>query len=265
MTAPAHPGMRGRRLLVVGASSGIGRAVALGAAASGASVAAAARRSRLVEEVAAEARTAGAPHSVGLVCDATDPAAASAVGGRAAEALGGLDAIVYSTGTAVLSPLSSITAGQWREVLETNVVGASMVLAGSLELLRGASDGPVPPTFLALSTHITERPWPGLGAYAASKAALDVFARALREEEPWLRVVDVVVGNTITAFADAWDPVAASASVERWMAGGYLDALLFSAEDMAAVVLGAIADPTGPEEINVVAAARAAGADGVPG
>ena len=255
MTTPELTGMRGRRVLVVGGSSGIGRAVALAAGAAGSSVAVAARRSALVDRVAAETRAAGAPSAHGLVCDVADPEAALALGPRAAELLGGLDAVVYSAGTAVLAPLATVTADDWRFVLETNVIGAALVLSGALEPLRRAGDDDTPPTFVVLSTHTTPRPWPGLVSYAASKAALDTMVRGLRDEEPWLRVVDVVVGNTITGFADGWDPVLAGSSFERWIAGGYFDGVTFQPEEMAAVVLGAIADPTGPEDINVVRSA----------
>jgi len=192
------------------------------------------------------------------VSDVTDPDDAAALAERAAEALGGLDAVVYSAGTALLGSIATTSAAHWQEMLWTNLVGASLVVSGALDVLRSAADA-TPPTVVLLSTHITERPWPGLVPYAASKAGMDVWARGLREEEPWLRVVDIVVGNTTTGFADAWDPEATASAFERWMAGGYFDGVVHTADEMAAVVLESIADPTGPEEINVVTSARRSG------
>ena len=252
--------LAGRRVLVVGASSGIGRAVALGAGAAGASVAVAARRQALLEEVAAEARSAGAAGAEVLACDVADAAAARSVAGRAAAALGSLDCVIYVTGTSLLAPLASVSAEQWLDLLRTNLVGAALVVAGALEPLRDAAPptdavAGRPPTVVVVSSHIVRRPWPGLVAYAVTKAALDALARGLREEEPWLRVVDVVVGNTVTGFADGWDPALAAESFARWTDGGYFERTLFSPEEMAAVILGAVADPDGPLDIDVTSPA----------
>ena len=89
----------GRRILIVGASSGIGRSLGLQAAAAGAVVAFAARRSDLVESATAQAGGS----SVGLVADVRDPAACEALVETAVEALGGLDDVVYSTAIDVLT------------------------------------------------------------------------------------------------------------------------------------------------------------------
>lgn len=237
----------------MGASSGIGRALALAASGAGAAVALAARRTPLVESAVAEARAAGAAQVHALVCDVADPSAALGAAATAAEALGGLDTLVYAAGTSVLAPVSELTAEQWRDVLDTNLVGAALVVAGALGPLRAAAErAVVVPTVAFLSSHVVPRPPPGLVAYAASKAGLDALARGLRAEEPWLRVVNVVVGNTTTGFADRWDKDAAGRAIERWFAEGYLDDRIFSAEQMAALVLGAIGDDSGPLDVSAL-------------
>src|SRR5487761_746409 len=81
------------KLLVVGASSGIGRSVSLGAVRAGAAV------------VVAEAST-GAGLANALVCDVSDPSQASELADRAAQLLGGLDVVVYAAGSSRLAPLS---------------------------------------------------------------------------------------------------------------------------------------------------------------
>jgi NAD(P)-dependent dehydrogenase (short-subunit alcohol dehydrogenase family) len=241
-------GLAGRRLLVVGASSGIGRAVALGAAGAGAALAVSARRGGLVEEVAGAARAAGAPRAAALPCDTTDPDAALALGPRAADALGGLDTVVYAAGVALLIPVAEMSPEDWHQVLHTNVVGAALVVSGALEVLR-AGAGDRAPTVAFLSSQLGGRPAPWLVAYSASKAALDSLAHGLRDEEPWLRVVDVVVGNTLTSFADHWDPDATRDAFARWTGESYLDDNIYTAEETATLVLGAIADPEGPVDV----------------
>ena len=245
--------LEGRRLLVVGASSGIGRAVTLAACTAGAAVVAAARRADRLADLVSEAMTAGADAHA-LTRDVVDPAVARQLPEDAAAILGGLDAVVYCAGVAPLSPVSAASAEDWERVLGTNVVGAAMVAAGALPELQAsmAADGPRP-TLALLSSHTVPRPWPGLTVYAASKAALEAMARGLRREEPWLRVLTVVVGNTATGFADDWDPVATGPAFERWSAEGDYDGTVFSAEETAVGVLGALADDGGPDEVSLTA------------
>lgn len=237
-------------MLVVGASSGIGRALALAASSARCAVVLSARRADELEAAAAQAR-AGGGVAHALVCDVTDSAAAEALAGSAAGMLGGLDAVVFAAGTAPLSLVSATSAAKWDEVLTTNVVGGALVAAGALHHLRASAGvGRPRPVLALLSTHTIERPWPGLVAYTASKAALEALGRGLRHEEPWLRVLNVAVGNTITGFADGWDQDAATAAFGRWMEEGYFDGAAAAVEETAAAVLDAMADDSGPDDVS---------------
>lgn len=255
--------LAGAKLLVVGASSGIGRSVSLGAVRAGADVVVAARRRPLLAEVVAEAST-GAGLANALVCDVSDPSQASELADRAAQLLGGLDVVVYAAGSSRLAPLSQTDWQAWNEVLATNLLGAATVVSSAIAHLAESgkaaigrngglgAEAPPGPTVVLLSSHSVARPWPGLVPYAAAKAALDAFARGLRDEEPWLRVIDVAVTNTATGFADGWDPTLAGPAFERWLAGGYLAGRVLSSDEMAEVVLTALVDPDGPEDVVVV-------------
>jgi NAD(P)-dependent dehydrogenase (short-subunit alcohol dehydrogenase family) len=234
---------------VVGASSGIGRALAKASAGTGWKVALAARRADLLHEAVSEIDVAVSPGSAfSLTCDVADPAQSEELAGRAARLLGGLDAVVYSAGAALLGPVSSTSAEAWQTMLSTNLVGAALVTAGALEHLRESA---ARPTVAYLSTHSVSPPWPGIVGYVASKAALDALARGLRVEEPWLRVLDVTLGDTATGFADAWDPAAASAAIERWLSDGYMTHRVLSAEEAAAAVLEAIESEDAPDDLLV--------------
>ena len=75
-------------------------------------------------------------------------------------------------------------------------------------------------------------PWPGLGAYAVSKAALDKLVEAWRAEHPALGFTRVVVGDcaggegdSMTGFADGWDPELAAQVCPIWAARNYLAAV----------------------------------------
>ncbi len=91
-------GLRGKSALLIGAGRGIGGAAALALAREGCSVAVVARTRETVEDRAAQCRKAGAPKSVGIAADATDPAQLERAVERAAEALGGLDILITLVG-----------------------------------------------------------------------------------------------------------------------------------------------------------------------
>ena len=176
------------RVLVVGASSGIGRAVARQAAAGGARVVLAARRADKLAEAAAEA----GERATTVVCDVRQPEQCEQVVRDAAGQLGGLDVVVYATAVDPLVRLIDTDAEQWRTVYETNVFGASLVTRAALAPLTESGGRMV---FISASS--VGRPLPGMGAYETSKAALDELVRAWRGEHPEIGFCNVAVGNTL--------------------------------------------------------------------
>jgi NAD(P)-dependent dehydrogenase (short-subunit alcohol dehydrogenase family) len=163
---------------------------------------------------------------------------------------GGLDTVIYTAGTAPLAPVEDTTATQWHHMLATNLVGAAVIIAGSLPHLRRHSGRRS--TVMLASSHSVGDPWPGLVPYAASKAGLETLCRGLRTEEPDLRVVRVAVGPTITAFADGWDATRAGAYLTRWAESGYLHHDVLTAEASAAIIMANLDDPSAPDDITVI-------------
>jgi NAD(P)-dependent dehydrogenase (short-subunit alcohol dehydrogenase family) len=236
--------LKGHRILVVGASSGIGRSVGLQAAAAGADVAFAARRVDRLETAVAEA----GGRSLAIRCDVRNDEHCAEAVALAVERFGGLDAVVYGAGKSPLTRSHDATGDVWREVLETNVIGAAQVARAALPHLE-ASGGRL--VFLGSSS--VGRPYPGLVPYTTTKAALHEMARGLRGEYPWLRVTTFIVGPTITEFADSWDPVLTVEMFERWSAEGYPAAgAVMTVEDMAEQVLRVLASGARIEEILVM-------------
>ncbi len=234
------PGEVKLRALVVGASSGIGRAVVVAMAAAGAGVVAASRR-----------RVDDLP-CVWVGGDVRQEGACEALVNRAVATLGGLDALVYAAGVAPLGPAAALGAGEWHDVLATNVVGAALVTAAALPALGDAGGRAA-----YLSSDSVVRPRPGLVPYASSKAALEALVRGWRAECPAVGFSIVRVGPTLTPFADGWDPGLLAAYMDRWSAAGYQAAGVCRPGDVAAQVVNVVTSPVLVEEVQVTAPAPA--------
>jgi NAD(P)-dependent dehydrogenase (short-subunit alcohol dehydrogenase family) len=206
---PVSYDLSGRRVLVVGASSGVGRAVGIDAAAAGARVAFAARR---LEPLEAAAKRAGRG-AIAVRCDVRDADACRAAVARSVEAFGGLDAVVYATGLSPLAMLDAASASEWQEVLAANVIGASLVTAAALDALRASGGRAV-----YISSYAVRQSLPGLALYRVSKVALDALIECWRMEHPDVDFTRVVVGNTSgTDFAASWSPERLKAALDVWV------------------------------------------------
>ena len=136
------PGLAGRNALVTGGGRGIGRAIALDLAGTGANVAVAARTRAEIDAVARAAQAAGVK-AVALQVDVADPASVRALFRDARAALGDLDILVNGAGVAPSAPLVKTTDEQWRQAIEVNLSGAFYCLREALPGMaaRGGGDG----------------------------------------------------------------------------------------------------------------------------
>ncbi|MCV7220556.1 SDR family oxidoreductase [Mycolicibacterium elephantis] len=224
------------RVAVVGASAGLGRCIGIGLAQKGAKVAFLARRRDRLEKAAEEAGNG----SAAVACDVTDGAACQSAMETVVENFGGLDALVYTTGVGVLAPLTQVTAEQWANLFATNVTGASLITAAAAPHLAAAAGSAV---YLSSLSASYSAPWPLLGAYAVSKAALDKLVEAWRIEHPNIGFTRLAVGDCFggegdsqTEFNKAWDPEALENAIRFWMENGYMQGGLVEADHLVDVV-----------------------------
>ncbi len=224
------------RAVVVGASSGLGRSVATGLGQAGCQVALLARRhDRLVDA----AREAG-PGSLAIRCDVTDESSCRQAVAEAAEGLGGIDGLLYATGVGPLARMVDMDAETWRWAFDTNVTGAALVTAAAVPHLA-ASRG-VAAYLSSISASMTP-PWPGLGAYAVSKAALDTMVEAWRAEHPEIGFTRIVVGDCAggegpsgTEFINQWDLELAAEMHPIWTRRQYLSGSLLDVKELVRIV-----------------------------
>jgi NAD(P)-dependent dehydrogenase (short-subunit alcohol dehydrogenase family) len=224
------------RTVVVGASSGLGRSIATGLGQRGATVALMARRNDRLVDAAKEA----GPGALAIACDVTDESSCAAANEAAAQGLGGIDALVYATGIGPLARMVDVGAETWRRTFDTNVIGAALVTAAAIPHLTAS--GGVAAYLSSISASFTP-PWPGLGAYAASKAALETMIEAWRDEHPAVGFTRVIVGDCAggegpsgTEFASNWDWDLAAELHPIWSARNYLSGSLLEVDELVRVV-----------------------------
>lgn len=233
----------GLRLLVVGASSGIGHAVAESAAAGGAKVAVAARRIDLLQKLADKI----GGHAFEL--DVESSSAIEQVVGEAATALGGgLDAVVFTSTVVPFAYVQDTEVATWLHAFAVNTVGANNVLRAALPHL--SENGVV----LIASSRDVGRPRAGVAAYDASKAALDEILHSWRSEHPDLSIIRVGMGPTKdTEILRGADRDLLNEMFESWVANGQLPAQMSALNDVAntlvSLVTTAYANPTVVPEV----------------
>ncbi|OBJ59890.1 SDR family oxidoreductase [Mycobacterium asiaticum] len=225
-----HSDIAGTKMLVVGASSGIGRALAEAAHARGATVALAARRVDLLSTVAD--RLDGSAHEL----DVSDPRAIESVVREVATAFGELDAVVFTSAAVPFSLIEDTDVATWMHTYAVNAVGASHVLRAALPHL---SENAVA---LVASSHDVGRPRAGVAAYHASKAALDEILRSWRAEHPDLAIIRVSVGPTEdTEILRGADRDLLADLYRAWVQEGQIPSRMSALEDVANTLLSLIA------------------------
>jgi NAD(P)-dependent dehydrogenase (short-subunit alcohol dehydrogenase family) len=186
------------RVIITGASRGIGRAVVAAVIARRGRVAAVGR-----DRAALESVSAIDPSRVRLIlADLDDPEARDAVVPQAVELLGGVDGLVNCAGIARHAPLGSVTEEDVTAQLSTNLL-APMLLsqAAALRMRRQRTGGAI----VNVASTLGLRPAPGTMAYAATKAGLIAVTRALASElaSEGIRVNAVAPGVVDTDMARA--------------------------------------------------------------
>ncbi len=223
--------LAGKRVLVVGASAGIGRAIALRAAAIGGDVVFCGRREDRLREAI---ELAGSGHSV--VADISDPPQCHALVAAAVESVGGLDMVVLAASGSGMARLADTAEADWRRILYTNIVGPSLVVREALPHLS-------PGALIAfLSSGSVGRPMEGFVPYTVSKAGMEDLVRGWRIEQPGFRFSNIAVGPTDgTDFARDIDPVISTEVLPKHVGLGRMWAKNMHADELGPLIADSLA------------------------
>lgn len=184
--------LSGLRVLVVGATGGLGSRISR-------------RLSDAGAELALSARDAGRLGSLDIAAEtiAADLRSDSAaVVAEAERRLGGLDAIIVASGVVAFGPAVELESDTVAELFSVNAASPIELIGAALPALSRSAEAKRAPVVVTISGIVAEAPTAGLAAYSASKAALAAFmvAAARENRRAGIRMLDARPGHTETGL-----------------------------------------------------------------
>jgi uncharacterized protein len=191
--------LKNARVIVTGASQGIGRAIALEFGRRGARLALASRNRSALEALAASINAEGGS-AVAIPTDITAEGAAKHMADEAIRELGGIDILVNNAGIGMTAPIGDASSGDVDKVFALNVLAAAAAIRAVIPIMRAQRSGMV----INISSMAGRVVIPRIGYYSATKFALTAIGDALRMEESHhgIRVMNVFPGTTVSNFGE---------------------------------------------------------------
>jgi len=181
-------GLGGKRILVGGASRGLGAAIAESVAAEGARVAVAARES---DDLAA---VAGRIDAARVAVDLAAPGGAEAAAAQAIEALGGLDGLVVNSGGPPIGTFEALDEAAWSRAIEGTLLYAIRIVRACLTALKEGSE----PAILVILSSSVREPVPGLVTSNVIRPGLNGLIKSLVGEIAPVRINGIAPGRIDT-------------------------------------------------------------------
>jgi short-subunit dehydrogenase len=161
-----------KTVMITGASSGIGRGLALAIAARGARLGLLARRQSLLDEIVSSVKS----RAVSVVADVRDAKAVKMAADRVREELGPIDILIANAGIGTADHISQLDPSHAADVISINVLGAANSVAAVVPQMVERGKGQL----VAISSLAAYRGLPKSAAYCASKAALSAYFESVR-------------------------------------------------------------------------------------
>lgn len=198
-----------RRVLITGASSGIGRAIAQSFAQAGFDVALVARSQAKLTALAEELSTAGG-RAQGFGVDLADLEQVKTRVAQIISQFGPVDVLINSAGMGYTGSLAEMPLADWQQVMALNVTSVFLIVQAILPGMRAKADGLI----INIASIAAQQSFADWGAYGVSKAALAALSGAIAAEESThgIRVVTLFPGAVNTPI---WDSDAVQADFDR--------------------------------------------------
>jgi NAD(P)-dependent dehydrogenase (short-subunit alcohol dehydrogenase family) len=219
------PSLTGRKVLITGASSGVGRHLAHMLAHEGAAVVCAARRAAHLDDVVGAIRATGGT-ALAVPCDVTRSASIAGAFDAAEAAFGPIDSVICNAGIQFAGPALRLPEDQLNAILSVNLRGAFLT---AREGARRMSVDAVPESrrrVVFIASILGQKAQAGAAVYAATKAGTIMLAKTLALE--WSRrriaVNAICPGYMETEILDEWfETPSGKADMARWPRGQFMD------------------------------------------
>jgi 3-oxoacyl-[acyl-carrier protein] reductase len=241
-------GLNGKRALVMAASRGLGFACALGLAREGCDLVICSRDQTRIEQAAAQIRQSTGVQVYAVVCDTSQEAAVQRLVATALAQLGGLEIVVHNTGGPPAGGFEAVTADQWYQAFDQNVMSFVWVAQAAIPAMRDSGYG----RLLTIASSSIKAPIPNLVLSNATRAGVLGIAKTLAREvaADGILVNVVAPGRIATERTQQLDEAAAQRS------GRTLDQV--RTESVAAIPLGRLGQPEEFANLVVFLASEAA-------
>jgi NADP-dependent 3-hydroxy acid dehydrogenase YdfG len=223
----------GRVAVITGASSGIGEATARALTAGGYRVALLARRLDRIQTLAGELGDG----AIAIEADITDRDSITAASQRVQAELGRVDVLINSAGVMLLGPFSAELSGDYRRMIEINLLGAITTTEVFLDQLIADGGGDL----INLSSVAGRTARPGNAVYAATKWGMNGWSESLRQQlQPDVRVIVIEPGAVATELTDHITHTETKAAAEQMY-----EQTSIAAQDIAEIIAFAVSRPRG--------------------
>ena len=207
--------IEGKVVVITGASSGLGEAVARLLAAEGASVVLGARRRDRIEALAKELTGRGGK-ALAVTTDVTDRGQVKNLVDAAVKAYGRIDVMINNAGLMPQSLLERLKIDEWDRMIDVNIKGVLYGIAAALPYMKEQKSGHI----INVSSVAGHKVGPGTAVYAATKYAVRALSEGLRQEvKPYnIRTTVISPGAVATELPDSVTDPAAAARIQKFYA-----------------------------------------------
>jgi len=203
--------LQNARIVLTGASSGIGFELARELARRGARLVLNARRRERLETLEREVQELGG-QAASVVGDVTDPEVRKALLDAAVSQYGGLDVLINNAGVGAIGPYQLASESRIRRIMEVNFFAPIELMRAAIPLLKAGHS----PLIVNIASVLGHRAVPKKSEYSASKFALHGFSDALRAElAPW--GIDVLIVSPSTTASEFFDNVLEKKDELPWL------------------------------------------------